>query len=213
MLYGIDVSHWQKGINLNAIDFDFVIIKATQGYRHIDKCFKSFADTALQRGKKIGLYHYFDSTATPETQAIFFVNTVKDYVGKSILVLDWEKESNSYFKYGQDIAIRFLNKVYELTGVRPLIYMSKSVTRKYKWDKVVNDNYGLWVAQYKNKKKVLGYLNSPWTDDKGIGDFRFVAIFQYTSTGRLKGYNKNLDCNIAYMTNSAWDKYCSISNK
>ena len=212
MLHGIDISHWQKGIDLNAIDYDFVIIKATQGYKHIDECFREFADTSLKRGKKIGLYHYFDSTAMPETQAVFFVNTIKDYLGRAILVLDWERDENLYFKQGQEIAIRFLNKVYELTGIRPLIYMSKTVTRSYKWDKVVKGNFGLWVAQYKNKKKVSGYLNNPWTDNKGIGIFPFVAIFQYTSTGLLKGYNGNLDCNIAYMSRKAWDKYCSISN-
>lgn len=212
MLHGIDVSHWQKGLDLNKIDYDFVIIKATQGYKRVDECFKSFADTALKHGKKIGLYHYFDSTTTPETQATFFVNTVKEYVGKAILVLDWESGGNCFFNQGQDIAIRFLNKVYELTGVRPLIYMSKSVTRSYKWDKVVKGNYGLWIAQYKNKKKVVGYLDNPWTDNKGIGSFPFVAIFQYTSTGRLNGYEGNLDCNVAYMSKMAWDKYSSISN-
>ena len=30
-LKGIDISNWQNGINLNAIDADFVIVKATEG--------------------------------------------------------------------------------------------------------------------------------------------------------------------------------------
>lgn len=214
MLHGIDISHWQRSINISNINCDFIIIKATQGYNHVDDCFKNFTDTALRTGKKIGLYHYFDDTAEPETQAIFFVNTVQKYIGKAILVLDWEKYGNSFFSLGQEIAIIFLDKVYELTGVRPLIYMSKSVTRDYKWDKVVSKSYGLWVAQYKNRKKVNGFLSTPWTDNKGIGDFKLTAIFQYTSNGHINGYKGNLDLDIAYMTKNAWDKYAksSISN-
>ena len=30
-LRGIDISNWQKGINLNIVDADFVIIKASEG--------------------------------------------------------------------------------------------------------------------------------------------------------------------------------------
>ena len=36
-LNGIDVSNWQKGINLAAVPADFVICKATQGTTYVSK--------------------------------------------------------------------------------------------------------------------------------------------------------------------------------
>lgn len=68
-------------------------------------------------------------------------------------------------------------------------------------------DYGLWMAQYADKKCVNGYKENPWTDDRGIGAFNVIAIHQYTSTGRLTGYDGNLDLDIAYMTPASWDKY------
>ena len=36
-----------------------------------------------------------------------------------------------------------------------------------------------------------------------------TAIYQYSSSGRLQGYDGNLDLNRAYMDGAAWDKYAS----
>lgn len=36
MLKGIDISKWQAGIDLNKINCDFVIIKATEGKSYVD---------------------------------------------------------------------------------------------------------------------------------------------------------------------------------
>lgn len=214
MLNGIDISHWQKSLDLTKIDFDFVIIKATQGKKRTDECFKKFADTALMMNKKIGLYHYFSNDGTPEEQAEHFINTIKDYIGIAVLVLDWEAYNNeNYFFKGQEIAVRFLNYVYFKTGVKPIIYMSVSVTRDYKWDKVINGSYGLWIAQYKDKKEINGFVENPWRDKKGIGDFPFFAIHQYTSKGLLKGYPFYLDLDKAYMTKNAWEAYAKVRHR
>ena len=37
-LNGIDVSHYQDGINLAKIQADFVIMKATEGTTFVDNC-------------------------------------------------------------------------------------------------------------------------------------------------------------------------------
>lgn len=202
---GIDISHWQQGINLTSVTCDFVIIKATQGTKYVDPCFQKFCAQAMSLGKKIGLYHYYGS-GEPEAQAEHFLQTVRSYIGKAVLVLDWEVDQNPDFKKGPALPKRFLDYVLAKTGVHPLIYMSKSVCREYNWAEVVKGNYGLWMAQYANKKPT-GYQDKPWTDSKGLGAFKGYAMHQYSSKGQLPGYGGDLDLDIAYMTPAAWDRY------
>lgn len=206
---GIDISHWQDGINLAVVPCDFVIIKATQGTKFVDPCFQKFYTQAKAAGKKLGVYHYYGS-GEPEEQAEHFLKTVRACIGEAVLVLDWESDQNPSFRKGPALPKRFLDYVYNKTGVRPLIYMSKSVCREYNWAEVVNGNYGLWMAQYANKMPT-GYQDKPWTDTKGLGAFKGYAIHQYTSNGHIDGYNGSLDLDIAYMTPAAWDKYAKTN--
>lgn len=206
---GIDISHWQDGIDLKKIPCDFVIMKATQGTKFVDNCCDKFYHVAKNLGKKLGVYHYFGG-GDPIAEADHFVESIRGYIGEAILVLDWEKDDNIRFREGAAVAKPFLDRVYEKTGVKPLIYMSKSVCREYDWSSVVSGDYGLWMAQYANKNPTR-YQTTPWTDSKGMGAFAGYAIHQYSSTGRLKGFNKNLDLDIAYMTVDAWDKYARQS--
>ncbi len=210
-LNGIDVSHHQydRGFDITKIDCDFVICKATQGSTFVDKACDKMYQKAKKMGRKLGVYHYYGG-GDPIEEADWFVKNIKGYIGEAILVLDWEKDQNKRFTEGQEVAYKFLKRVYELTGVKPLIYMSKSVCRDYDWSKVVAGSYGLWMAQYANKTPT-GYKSKPWTDAKGTGAFKLVAIHQYTSSGYLPGYPYNLDLDIAYMTRSAWDKYAKVN--
>lgn len=161
-----------------------------------------------EAGRLLGVYHYF-SGGDPAAEAEFFVKNVKGYIGEAILVLDWEGEQNVKFSQGPVVAKPFLDKVKELTGVRPLIYMSKSVCRAHDWSAVASE-YALWVAQYADNN-TTGYQLNPWTDNKGYDAWSAPAIFQYSSHGRLAGYSGNLDVNIAYMDAAAWKAYAKGS--
>ena len=55
---GIDISRWQKGINLAVVPCDFVIVKATQGISYVSPEFTTQIKQAYQLGKKLGVYHY-----------------------------------------------------------------------------------------------------------------------------------------------------------
>ncbi len=206
---GIDISHWQDGIDLAGVPCDFVIVKATQGTSFVDSCCDKFYQEAKKLGKKLGVYHFADGKSTGKQEADHFIKNVKGYIGEAILVLDWEADA---LKKGVGYAKAFLDRVYEVTGVKPLIYMSKSVCRAYDWTEVVNGNYGLWLAQYANRE-ITGYQKKPWTDNKGMGAFKSVAIHQYTSSGRIGNYKGNLDLDIAYMDEKAWDKYAKATKK
>jgi len=199
---GIDISKWQKGINLAAVPCDFVIVKATQGVSYTSPEFITQISQAQSLGKLIGVYHYAGGGGAI-AEAEYFLNVVKDYIGKAILVLDWEGEQNPNFA-SPYYAMEWLDYVKEFTEVLPFIYMSKSVCRQYKtlW----NPSYPLWCAQYKNQQPT-SYQSNPWTDSKGFGAWSECAILQYSSKGRLDGYNHNLDLDKAYINEAQWIAY------
>ncbi len=199
---GIDISKWQKGINLAAVPCDFVIVKATQGVNYISPEFANQITQAQSLGKLIGVYHYAGGGGAI-AEAEHFLSVVKDYIGKAILVLDWEGEQNPNFA-SPYYAMDWLNFVKDETGVLPFIYMSKSVCRQYKtlW----NPSCPLWCAQYKNPQPT-SYQSNPWTDTKGFGAWSDCVILQYTSKGRLDGYNHNLDLDKAYINEAQWIAY------
>ena len=197
---GIDISRWQASIDLSKVQCDFVIVKATQGTAYVSPKFTAQIRQADKLGKLLGVYHYAGGGgAIPEAE--HFIKTVKDYIGRAILVLDWEGEQNPNFG-NPEYAKAFLNYVKQQTGITPFIYMSKSVCRQYSWD----SSYPLWCAQYKNQQPTA-YQDNPWTDTKGFGAWKNCAILQYSSKGHLSGYSGNLDLNKAYISADEWKMY------
>ncbi len=200
-LNGIDISNWQAGINLSAVPADFVIVKATQGTTYVSPEADTQYQGAKSAGRLLGVYHFATGDGAVE-EAKFFLSNVQGYLGEAVLFLDWE---DAVVTQGVGYAKDFLDYVYQQTGIRPLIYMSKSVTSSYDWSSV-SANYGLWVAQYADSNPT-GYQDDPWTDAKGYGSWSAPAIFQYASTGRLSGYSGNLDLDKFYGDAKAWQAY------
>ena len=205
MMNGIDISSHQSDLNIAQVPCDFVIIKATQGTTYVNPALRKHWKQACDCGKQIGLYHYA-SKGGAEAEAAFFVKTVRSIsgIGRAILILDWEKDSNANFP-NPEYARRFLAAVYAATGVKPFIYMSKSVCRENDW-RAVAPTFPLWAAQYKNDKPT-GYQITPWTDARGWGAWSAALIYQYSSHGRLSGYNDFLDLDIAYLSPTEWMVY------
>lgn len=196
---GIDISSYQAELNAGIVPSDFVIIKATEGTNYINPTWEEQAGQALQAGKLLGLYH-FASTGNPITEADFFISVVKNYIGKAVLVLDFE--AGAINAWGNVGARQFLNRVKEKTGINPMIYMSAEVTRQFNWS-IVSGNNALWVAQYASMSPT-GYQSEPWTDGKGYGAWSSAAIHQYSSAGSLANWNGNLDINLAYINANQW---------
>lgn len=198
---GFDISRYQKGINLAAVPSDFVIVKASQGSsEYVYPTFKEQIEQAESLGKLLGVYHYASQGgAIPEAEK--FLRTVDKYIGKAILCLDWEKDENINF-HNPQYAIAWLRYVEQRTGIKPFLYMSKSVARQYSWD----SSFPFWCAQYANYQ-YTGYKDNPWTDDKGFGAWKECKILQYSSRGRLPGYSKDLDLDKAYITPEEWMMY------
>lgn len=206
MLKGIDISKWQAGIDLSSIDTDFVICKATEGVGYTDKNCDGFYQKAKSLGKKLGVYHFArpDLGNSAIDEADYFVKETKGYHKEAILVLDWESGNLKDVTWAK----KWLDRVYEKTGVKPLIYMSASVMSSADWSSVANADYGLWVANYGSNN---GTADESVFDRYPLRYWSFYALWQYTSVGRLSGYNANLDLNYFSGDKAAWDKYAGGS--
>lgn len=203
-LKGIDISKWQSSLDLSKIDFDFVIIKATEGKSYVDPYCDKFFQKALSMNKKLGVYHFANNPSnTAEQEANWFINNTKGYIGKAIPVLDWESKDTSNVTW----ALEWLERVEKAYGCKPMIYMSQSVVNRHDWSKVVAGNYGLWVAKYRDYVADYNYDMSNAGSKPEVKYWKFYAIWQWTSSGRLNGYNGNLDLDEFYGDESAWDAY------
>lgn len=208
-LNGIDISKWQSGINLSAVNADFVIVKATEGIGYVDKSCDGFFQKALSLGKKLGFYHFARPTANndPIREADFFYENCKGYFGKAIPILDWEAENKQNVAYAK----AWLDRVYQRSGVKPVIYMSESVVNSYDWSSVANADYGLWVAKYRDNNPDYNYNMANAGSRPRVKWWKNYCMWQWTSSGRLNGYNGNLDCNVFYGDKSTWDAYVGKS--
>lgn len=206
MLKGIDISHHQRGIDLGAIDVDFVICKATEGNGYTDEMCDTFYQKAKSLGKKLGVYHFArpDLGNSAEAEADWFIKETLGYHKEAILVLDWESGDLTNVSWAK----AWLDRVYEKTGVKPIIYMSASVMSSADWSSVVNTDYGIWVANY---GKNDGTAQESVFDRYPLKYWSFYALWQYTSKGKLNGYSGNLDLNYFSGDSSAWDKYAGGS--
>ena len=206
---GIDISMWQRDINLSAVKADFVIVKATEGIGYVDKSCDMLFQKALSLGKKLGFYHFARPTANndPIREADFFYENCKGYFGKAIPILDWEAENKQNVAYAK----AWLDRVYQRSGVKPVIYMSESVVNAYDWSSVANADYGLWVAKYRDNNPDYNYNMSNAGSRPRVKWWKFYCMWQWTSTGRLNGYSGNLDCNVFYGDGTTWDKYAGKS--
>ena len=206
-LKGIDISNWQSNINLYNIEADFVIVKASEGVGWTDPSFKKLYLAAKGAGKKLGIYHFARPTGnnTAQKEVDTFLNAAKSVgaIGEAILILDWEAENKTNVAYAK----AWLDAVYAATGVKPMIYMSESVTKQANWSSVVAGDYGLWVAKYRDNSTDYNYDMSNAGTRPNVAYWSGYAMWQWTSSGRLNGYSGNLDCNIFYGDTATWDTY------
>ena len=209
-LKGIDISNHQRGLDLSKIDCDFVIIKATEGKSYVDKSCDGFFQQALSLGKKLGVYHFANnSDNTAQQEADWFIQNTRGYIGKAIPVLDWEDNVTDNVPW----ALEWLQRVEQAYGCKPLIYMSESVVNRHDWSPVANANYGIWVAKYRDNLPDYNYDMSKAGNMPSIKYWSTIALWQWTSTGRLNGWNGNLDCNVFYGDAAALDKYVGTGSE
>lgn len=197
-LNGIDIASYQAGLDFSKVPCDFAIIKATQGTGYTNPDCVRAVEQAMSLGKGVGVYHYI-SGGNAVAEANFFINSILNWIGKVMICLDWESNQNS--AWGNESYLeQVINQVIARTGVPPMIYVQASrynqvaeVTKRH--------NCGLWIAQYADMNPT-GYQNTPWNE----GAYT-CAIRQYSSAGRLNGWNGNLDLDKFYGSLDDFKKY------
>lgn len=202
---GIDISKWQKGLRLANIKCDFVIIKATEGATYKDPCFDDFVKQAQQLGKPMGFYHFSrpDNGNDPTAEAANFYKAIKPYVRQGILALDWEAGDLSK----TDWALKWLDEVKRLTGVKPMIYTSQWVLNNYDFSKIADGDYGLWIAKWRDHEADYNYDMTNAGSKPKLKWWAFYAVWQWTSSGILDGYGSYLDCDQFMGDVRAWNLY------
>lgn len=199
---GIDISNWQGGLTPSALPIDFCIAKATEENNFVDKYCDAFIQNCIQNNILWGFYH-FAGKENAKTEAKFFYNNTKGYIGKGIPVLDYEIwGQHDDVKWCED----FMTEFYNHAKVWPMIYISASHCSDFvnSW---IPKKCGLWVAGYPKDyteftQDEMPYSISPWS---------FAAIWQFTSGLVLGGYT--LDGDLAYMDKKAWKKYAGVTSE
>ncbi|MGE8691825.1 GH25 family lysozyme [Bifidobacterium bifidum] len=195
---GIGVSGWQPVGITRQVKADFAVVKVTQNTGFVNTVWRAQAQGALDTGKKLGLYHYAGGN-NPTAEANHFINHARSYVGRAVLVLDWESYQNSAWGNGNWVR-EFIQRIHTLTGVWPMVYVQASAIWQIPSDvrqvRIVGAQYASNAA--------TGWQTRPWKYG-AYGE----AMRQYTSNGRLPGYNGPLDLNVFRSEAWQWDKYAS----
>lgn len=202
-LNGIDIASYQAGLDFSKVPCDFAIIKATQGTGYTNPDCVRAVEQAMSLGKGVGVYHYI-SGGNAVAEANFFIDSILNWIGKVMICLDWELDQNS--AWGNESYLeQVINHVIERTGVPPMIYAPAS--RYNQVAEVANrHNCGLWIAQYADMNPT-GYQITPWNE----GAYT-CAIRQYSSSGRLNGWNGDLDLDKFYGSLDDFRKYYGSSS-
>lgn len=203
---GIDVSSNQPANICELVDYDFAIVKASGNpagmkWDYTNPYMRQQVDAALAKTGCAGLYHFTYGLDVNE-EANFFCNTVRDYVGRVILAIDYE--GDHALGRGREWLRAFIRIVKKRTGVNPVVYTSSSVVRDQNLTSLCEEeDCGIWSANYyAGSKAIHGY-------SFGILkiDIPQSMIWQYTGTGYLNGYDGALDLDVFYGDKDAWLAY------
>lgn len=204
-MYGIDISNYQKDIDLSKGIYDFAIIKATEGNGFVDKSFKKFAKQLTELNKLIGCYHFSrpdlnDTVSEIELEADWFIKNVENVglLNKAILVIDWEQDPMD----NELLLESLVNRIEDRTGIIPFIYMSISKLNEFKNWKILS-KCPIYMAYWRTLS-----TNVAGTDI--YSEFPLIninwKIWQYTSNGVYPNLNCNIDLDYSRMDKKTWEE-------
>jgi len=199
---GVDVSHYQGEIDWSVLKdqgIDFAFIPATEGSSHLDERFAENWAAAKDTGLYIGSYHFFSFDSAGRSQAEWYIKTTGDLGGRLAPVVDVEyygdKEIHPPEKEPVIRELReFLNILEEQYHVKPIIYTTYKVYRRYLAGEF--EEYPLWIRNV---------YYSPNLDMHGKWQF-----WQYTDRAVLAGYagtETYIDLNVFHGDEDELKKY------
>lgn len=194
VLKGIDISSWQEGFSLADARPDFVIVKATEGLGFTDRCCDGFVQEAIRLDIPFGYYHFARSN-DPATEARYFYDNTRGYIGKGIPILDFEvPNSNSWME-------TWCKTFCQLSGIRPWVYMNSDyINNRGYGTPWVKSNCGLWLAGYPQPYTSYPDSSCPYRHDGWT-----LAAWQFTSSLAMGGMS--VDGDFFYGGRKAWNAY------
>lgn len=198
---GPDISAWNGDIDIKALagQVDFFIFRGYAGIGK-DKKVDRNVKLCIEAGKPYGLYiySYALNTDRAKVEAQNLINLANSYsVKPNFLVIDME-DADNYKKRNGILSNQTLRDIctvegdmFEKAGYYAMVYASSSwfnnqLAGLTRFDK--------WVAHWTTRNgKQLGNATLP--DGENASK---CAIWQFTSEGRLNGYNGRLDMNYGY---------------
>lgn len=215
----IDIASYQDKLVPSKVSADAIIIKVSEGTGYTNPTWKTQANQTLAAGKKLGLYHFVREGIDGAAQADYFLAQASSFVGKAILILDFENEknakgvtiSNVRNTVGLTVAKAFLDRVLAKTAVRALIYTNTDFEQNLNFAAIVKANYGLWIAQYSTLNAVNGF--KPRAYPYKLVHWNGLVMFQYSENTIVPGYGAGIDASIFYGDKATWDKYANPSGK
>ncbi len=182
---GIDVSHYQGTIDwrLAATDpqVSYVYLKATESSGFVDKRYKSNLEQAQAAGLPVGVYHFFNPTASARSQFDNFRRTVDPRTQDLIPVVDVEQRGSCGLEGFRQRLQQFCDMVEREYGVKPIIYVGYYFYNKYLDGMFYG--YKMFVPRY--------------TTDNGqtptFDPHCKVVMWQHSDKGRIKGIKGNVD--------------------
>lgn len=198
MIKGIDISKWQGQPDFTKIrdsDIKFVIVKASEGYGYRDDQLTRNQKECREKGILLGYYAYVrpDLKNNAEDEADYFLRQIGMLQPGEFLALDFEVGYDNKVVWCK----KWLDRVYEKTGVKPLIYLNKSLVANNNWQSVIDAGYGLWLADYTYD------INSQAPEVS----WPFIAMRQYSNKGAVEGIYGAVDMNVFYGSLDSLKKY------
>lgn len=182
---GIDVSHHNGVIDWPTVarnpKIQFAYIKATEGYRHLDKQYSYNNTHARHAGIKTGAYHLLTTKTPMQTQFDYFRSVIDKHEQDLIPMVDIEEIKVKSWSRSQlqDSLAQFISLCEQHYGVAPVIYCSHKFYKHYLAPRF--DHNILFLARYSRSKPELD-------NNKKCHD-----IWQFTERGHVDGIKGNVD--------------------
>lgn len=183
-IYGPDLSHYEPGADWAAVASDnaFGITKATEGMSNVDPLFSVYKKAMIASLEVCGFYHFFHPSQDPIAQAKHFLEVVGPLRQYDFVALDWEVTDGLSPATQQSAARQFLEYVHQQTGKLPWLYSDKGFFEE-NIQLPEFAKYNIWMAE------LSPTLMPP-------PQFKNVALWQYTFTGKYKGVPHPCDGNV-----------------
>ncbi|RGU91069.1 hypothetical protein DWW31_14795 [Clostridium sp. AF15-17LB] len=198
---GIDVSSWQTNINWSNVKQDgisFAMLRVVEGANintmKTDTQYNYNVKNARANNIPVGVYRYGYGVTVAEAQkeALAVVNSIKNGGYRIQYPVAYDVEGDAQGKLSKSKLteiIKAFKTVIEMNGYDFMLYANKWwLTSKIDMNAFANED--VWIASY-------NYDYSPALGHGYTGKGN-IAIWQYSSRGRVSGVSGDVDMNIGY---------------